>query len=118
MPGAFKTEDVDLYGEDPTAPMETELEAETKPVEDSKPIPVIETGDMIILRFKPAARKHVFDDGGNFEQAEELIDPAIEEHKTKSGRSLSLDRCLNDFTKTERLDPDNLWKCPRAQLGC
>ena len=118
MPGAFvRGEDENFDG--PDAPLEVET-VEEPPVAStsSEPAPsnepIIRSGDVLVLRFGAAAHKALFANGGKFDVAEKFADPAIEAYNNKSGRQLSLDQCLVDFTKTERLDPDNLWKCPRA----
>ena len=48
--------------------------------------------------------------------ADEFIDPAIakEIEKKKSGRSISLDDCLDEFSREETLGQDDLWYCPQV----
>lgn len=47
---------------------------------------------------------------------EEIIDPAIAKElaKKKEGRSITLDDCLDEFSKEETLGQDDLWYCPQV----
>ncbi|ORY31587.1 hypothetical protein BCR39DRAFT_558054 [Naematelia encephala] len=48
---------------------------------------------------------------------EELVDPAIEKEaeKKKAGKPISLEDCLDEFSKEETLGQDDLWYCPQCK---
>lgn len=47
---------------------------------------------------------------------EEVVDPAIAKElaKRKEGKAISLDDCLDEFSKEETLGQDDLWYCPQV----
>ncbi|ORX40453.1 hypothetical protein BD324DRAFT_610768 [Kockovaella imperatae] len=49
--------------------------------------------------------------------ADAVVDPAIakEAEKRKNGRSISLEDCLDEFSKEETLGQDDLWYCPQCK---
>lgn len=97
-----------------SAPVAEAEEAEEEQV--AAPRPVVSTGDTIVVDWSAAALKQFFDGEANeWQTFEKMADPAIAQAEaSRKSRTLSLDSCLRDFCKPERLGEDNPWKCPGA----
>lgn len=52
-------------------------------------------------------------------RGELVIDPAIaaDIEKKKQGKNISIDDCLDEFSKEETLGQDDLWYCPQVSFG-
>lgn len=88
--------------------------------EDAAPIPtlpVVRPGEAIFVEWKAedfAGFFPNFDHVPIYFDAETIVDPAIakEAAKKREGRSITLDDCLDEFSKEETLGQDDLWYCP------
>ena len=75
---------------------------------------VVRPGEGIFCEWSTRRFQEFFDSTVRFD--EEIIDPAIakEAAKKKAGRSISLEDCLDEFSKEETLGQDDLWYCPQV----
>ncbi|TXT15799.1 hypothetical protein VHUM_00302 [Vanrija humicola] len=88
--------------------------------EDATPVPtlpVIRPGEAIFVEWKAEDYDSFFPNApssAGLVEAETIVDPAIakEAAKKREGRSISLDDCLDEFSKEETLGQDDLWYCP------
>ena len=76
---------------------------------------VVRPGEGIFCEWSVRRYQEFFDTTVKFD--EEIIDPAIakEAAKKKAGRSISLEDCLDEFSKEETLGQDDLWYCPQVR---
>ncbi|GAA6040267.1 hypothetical protein JCM8097_009395 [Rhodosporidiobolus ruineniae] len=86
-------------------------EEEVKP----RPLPLVKTGHYVVDYWHPDAWEHFFGaDAGAWETVEEVIAPELAE-KRAAGKGakkvITLDDCLKEFTKEERLGEDDQWYC-------
>ncbi|KAL1410813.1 hypothetical protein Q8F55_001756 [Vanrija albida] len=78
-------------------------------------LPVIRPGEAIFVEWKAEDYQSFFPGGKEaLPETEGIVDPAIakEAAKKREGRSISLDDCLDEFSKEETLGQDDLWYCP------
>ena len=77
---------------------------------------VVRPGEGIFCEWQNKHFMEYFNSSG--EEEEEVIDPAIakEMAKKKEGRPISIEDCLDEFSKEETLGQDDLWYCP--QVSC
>jgi ubiquitin carboxyl-terminal hydrolase 4/11/15 len=93
-------------------------DAETQPV-------LLREGDAFFCEFDENMKAFYFgDDRSRWENArwdtwDQFIHPEYEESKKASverkNRGISLQDCLDEFTKEEKLGEDDLWYCPRCK---
>ena len=131
LPGSFEqTIDADeeldkLYGQlNGGDTSRVEAEPENKPASTTaSPQPILQTGDMIVCDWPEASYQHFF--GKNSTQAFDVFSAkSVSDDKSDSSsgsNKLSLDSCLDEFSKEEQLDDQNTWSayttnCPRAML--
>lgn len=86
---------------------------------------LLREGDAIYCEFDENMKAYYFGDHSNrFEHArwdiwEDFIHPEYEESlraaKEKKNKGISLQDCLDEFTKEEKLGEDDLWYCPRCK---
>lgn len=105
-----------------SAPTPTEESPNAIPVESSSipsvPIPLVVTGDYIIADWSPAAARYFFnDETSRFSNVDSFVDPAITAAKERLAaggkkQSITIEDCLREFTKEERLGEDDTWYCP------
>lgn len=116
-----EAEKSDMPGSLPEAPTadksveEEEDEELKKRYEDVQPpSPVIETGDVLFVEFSDAAYKHFFADASLMahDQAAPAGKPLPPSRKRET---VSLDACLDEFSKVEQLDAMNTWYCPQCK---
>lgn len=93
-------------------------EAETNPI-------LLREGDAFYCEFDENVKAYYFgDDSSRWEHArwdnwEEFLHPEYAESKKaaaeKKSKGISLQDCLDEFTKEEKLGEDDLWYCPRCK---
>lgn len=99
----------------PTVKPEDDDEELKKRYEDVQPpSPVIETGDALLVEFTEAAYKMFFGDAAltSHDQAVAAGKPLPPSQKRET---VSLDACLDEFSKVEQLDAMNTWYCPQCK---
>ncbi|GAA5927369.1 hypothetical protein JCM1841_002219 [Sporobolomyces salmonicolor] len=106
-------EDVDMFSPD----AEPTGERKEEPTDSTlaAPRPLVQNGDFVVCEWEPAAHGHFFGPEANaFDVVEEVVDPAITARRAqgKGVKSvITLDQCLTEFTKEERLGEDDMWYC-------
>lgn len=86
---------------------------------------LLREGDAIYCEFDENMQAYYFGDQFNryeharWEAFEDFIHPeyeaSVEAAKEKKNRGISLQDCLDEFTKEEKLGEDDLWYCPRCK---
>lgn len=121
---ASVTPDLSPPGEIPGAFPSNELPTPTESPEVSPPLPtpLVFTGDYIVTDWTAAAYEYYFGGTGTdaqnlFDEVVDFVDPAITkeiERKGKGGKkqAITIQDCLKEFTKEERLGEDDTWYCP------
>ena len=76
---------------------------------------VVRPGEGIFCEWQPRHFMEYFDSAG---EEEEVVDPAIAKEiaKKKEGRPISIEDCLDEFSKEETLGQDDLWYCPQVRF--
>ncbi|EKM50435.1 uncharacterized protein PHACADRAFT_129620 [Phanerochaete carnosa HHB-10118-sp] len=86
--------------------------------------PVLNEGETILCEFDEHTKAYYFGEQPKYEHAkwqlwEEFVHPEIkasrEAASQKKSRGISLQDCLDEFTKKEQLGEDDLWYCPRCK---
>ncbi len=74
---------------------------------------VIRPGEGIFCEWQSRQFLEYFDSA---EEEEEVIDPAIAKELAKKteGRTISIEDCLDEFSREETLGQDDLWYCPQV----
>ncbi|GMK56830.1 hypothetical protein CspeluHIS016_0306700 [Cutaneotrichosporon spelunceum] len=84
--------------------------------EDSGSSACVRKGEGIFVQWKPDDFVEFFegDREGLARQLNDLIDPEIakDKEKKKAGRAITLDDCLDEFSKQETLGQNDEWYCP------
>jgi ubiquitin carboxyl-terminal hydrolase 4/11/15 len=83
--------------------------------------PLLRAGDALIVEFDPAAREHYFGAGrARFEPAQwgafehpELAELRHAAHEQERG--MTIQDCLDEFVRPERLGEDDAWFCPACK---
>jgi ubiquitin carboxyl-terminal hydrolase 4/11/15 len=87
--------------------------------EPMEAVPVIRPGEGIFVEWAQDALDEFFEGHRErlLQNLEMAIDPAIvkDAEKKRAGRSISLDDCLDEFSKEETLGQDDLWYCPQCK---
>ena len=83
------------------------------PATPVSPPPVIRPGEGIFCEWPWSKFSEYFD---VTEMGEEVVDPAIAKElaRKKEGKSISIDDCLDEFSKEETLGQEDLWYCPQV----
>ncbi|SCV70333.1 BQ2448_1727 [Microbotryum intermedium] len=133
VPGAFPTTEEESSSvmstdESTSAPVELELPSDavelvthsTTPKAATKPL--VKNGDFFHVEWEPAALAHYFGGNGSdgeqatWAQVESLVDPVLAERRNRprgaAKKAITIQDCLNEFTKEERLGEDDTWYCP------
>lgn len=84
----------------------------------ASPIPqplVVRPGEGIFCEWSSKVYNEFFETTASWHD-DEVIDPAIEKElaKKKEGRAISIEDCLDEFSKEETLGQDDLWYCPQV----
>ncbi|KAM0750823.1 UCH-domain-containing protein [Meredithblackwellia eburnea MCA 4105] len=82
------------------------------------PVPLVRTGDFLTADWDSAAHQWFFgDDQALWGELEAFVDPALLSSRAQKGqkRKTSIEDCLKEFTKEERLGEDDTWYCPRCK---
>ena len=122
-------EDYDMFSP-PAQSVDGEKAEEEEPVDEKKeetqsaapetetptplPQPLIRTGDYIVVDWDPSAAEYFFSStASRWEEADEVVDPALAARKSlgKQKQTITLDQCLTEFTKEERLGEEDMWYC-------
>lgn len=81
--------------------------------------PVVRPGEGIFVEWSPNTFDEFFEENRDnlARNLESVVDPAIAKDvaKKRAGRSISLDDCLDEFSKEETLGQDDLWYCPQCK---
>lgn len=109
----------------------TTTETSTTPAVDESidgtplpPSPLVRVGDYLVVEWDPAALAHFFGKDGTGEpsqwkQVETFVDPVIAEARSRprgtAKKVITLEDCLTEFTKEERLGEDDTWYCPTCK---
>lgn len=116
LPGTFDT----TPEVDDDVPMVNEA-ADPAPETVPSPRPLVKSGDYIVAEWDPAGWEWCFGtEGGEvkstWEAVTAFVDPAIkvtkERLRGKSRPTITIQDCLHEFTKEERLGEDDTWYCP------
>jgi len=86
---------------------------------------LLREGDAIFCEFDKNLKAYYFGDNANryeharWEEWGEFIHPELETSqkaaKERRNKGISLQNCLDEFTKEEKLGEDDLWYCPRCK---
>ncbi|KAK0556331.1 hypothetical protein OC846_001286 [Tilletia horrida] len=90
---------------------------------ESKSWPLLYTGSGLVCVWNSTAKDHFFKDapGGTADwgPAENFVDPEIETLRVAASQrrktELTIDNCLDEFTKEEQLGEDDPWYCPKCK---
>lgn len=84
--------------------------------ESSEPMAAVRPGEAVFVQWHSSKFEEFFEPNREslLRGLETVVDPAIakDEAKKKEGRAISLDDCLDEFSKEETLGQDDLWYCP------
>ncbi|ORY70656.1 hypothetical protein BCR35DRAFT_334236 [Leucosporidium creatinivorum] len=97
--------------------------APKEPAPKPAPQPIIQTGDYLIAEWDSAALAHFLGTNGGGEPSTwatltPFVDPALAEARARQGgpkKVITIQDCLTEFTKEERLGEDDTWYCPRCK---
>lgn len=111
-------------GEEPMKVEADELEAkdESKEASSAKNVPLVYTGGAIVCTWSPSVKERGLlvesDSAQLWGEYEEVVDEAIRQHE-KAGparpKSLSIEDCMDEFTREEQLGEDDPWYCPSCK---
>lgn len=110
------------YGGPNSSKFET-FEQRAKEADEENPY-LIRDGDAILAQFDEHAKAYYFGESNKYEHAtwaiwEEVVHPELKASREaalqKKTRGISLQDCLDEFTKEEQLGEDDLWYCPRCK---
>ena len=99
------------------------LELRVKEADEENPY-LIHDGEAILAQFDEHTKAYYFGEPNKFEHArwalwEEFVHPELKASREvalqKKTRGISLQDCLDEFTKEEQLGEDDLWYCPRCK---
>lgn len=99
------------------------LEQRAEAADEENPY-LLRDGDAILAEFDEHTKAYYFGESSKFEHAtwtiwEEFLHPEIkaarEAASQKKSVGISLQDCLDEFTKEEQLGEDDLWYCPRCK---
>jgi ubiquitin carboxyl-terminal hydrolase 4/11/15 len=80
------------------------------------PPPVVRPGEGIFVEWSHK-RFHEFFASHPSHRTDEIVDPAIAKERSKDkGKAISIEDCLDEFSKEETLGQDDLWYCPQVRL--
>ncbi|GAA5926338.1 putative ubiquitin-specific protease UBP12 [Sporobolomyces koalae] len=98
--------------------VETASESAAEPAKSAPPAasirPILRTGDYVVAEWDPSAYDYFFSEqASRWEEVEEVVDPALAVRKSlgKQKQTITLDQCLTEFTKEERLGEEDMWYC-------
>lgn len=102
---------------------ESTTSAPSEPAPKPAPQPIIQTGDFLIAEWDSAALAHFLGPNGGGETSTwanltPFVDPALAEARARQGgpkKVITIQDCLTEFTKEERLGEDDTWYCPRCK---
>jgi hypothetical protein len=77
------------------------------------PPPVVRPGEGIFVEWSQK-RFNEFFESHPAPRADEIVDPAIAKERDK-GKAISIEDCLDEFSKEETLGQDDLWYCPQVR---
>ncbi|KAH8093309.1 cysteine proteinase [Cristinia sonorae] len=87
--------------------------------QDGNSSSLIEPNDVFVCEFDSGMKTFYFLDSARWDKWEELVHPEFkasrEAAKAAKKKSISLQDCLDEFTKEEQLGEDDLWYCPRCK---
>ena len=86
-------------------------------IEPTGPTPIVGIGDFLDVEWSAAAFERFFGENGQHGTWSEVVifvDPALEEASNSKGikKVITIEDCLAEFTKEERLGEDDTWYCP------
>lgn len=79
--------------------------------------PLVHTGDYLTVDWDASAFEHFFSaEASRWDETESVVDSAISERRrgvdgATRKPTITLDQCLTEFTKEERLGEDDMWYC-------
>ncbi|KAJ7463408.1 hypothetical protein B0H11DRAFT_2052838 [Mycena galericulata] len=85
---------------------------------------VLREGDLVMCEFDENMRAYYFGDAHRYEDARwdqwaQFVHPEFEESQReaqeKKNKGISLQDCMDEFTKEEQLGEDDLWYCPQCK---
>ena len=91
---------------------------------EDEPSVLLRFGDTLICEFDEGVQGYYFGESGKWEHAtwsiwEEFIHPeyqaALDARGEKKSRGVTLQDCLDEFTKEEQLGEEDPWYCPRCK---
>ncbi|GAA5949092.1 hypothetical protein JCM3765_004009 [Sporobolomyces pararoseus] len=114
-------EDYDMFTPPTTTPTTTKEEEEEKKdssanrVKEEETRPLIKTGDYLVVDWDSSAYEYFFgSDSGKWEETSTIVDPSLASRRALSGNKkpiITLDQCLTEFTKEEKLGEEDMWYC-------
>lgn len=95
----------------------------SEPAPKPAPQPILQTGDFLVAEWDSAALSHFLGasgsgEGSTWANLTPLVDPALAAARTRQGgpkKVITIQDCLTEFTKEERLGEDDTWYCPRCK---
>lgn len=90
------------------------------PSNDGQQWPLVYSGGALVCVWSEDAKERLFADEHTWEApAESFVDPELEAERRpgnkQAKRTLTIDDCLNEFTKEERLGESDPWYCPTCK---
>lgn len=86
---------------------------------DNSPPVLLRPNDVFVCEFDSHMKAFYFGDHAKWDKWEQFIHPELkasrEAAKTTKKKSISLQDCLDEFTKEEKLGEDDLWYCPKCK---
>ena len=81
--------------------------------------PLVYHGGAIVAAWEPTVAERLFEKSSNgyWGETEKIEDSSVAKAKGKAGvkRSLSIEDCMDEFTRQEQLGSDDLWYCPQCK---
>ena len=88
-------------------------------VKDNTPPVLLNNHDALICEFDSHIKSYYFGEHARWDKWDAFIHPEFkagrEAAKAAKKKSISLQDCLDEFTKEEKLGEDDLWYCPRCK---
>ncbi|GAA5986105.1 hypothetical protein JCM5350_004435 [Sporobolomyces pararoseus] len=76
--------------------------------------PLIKTGDYLVVDWDTSAYEYFFGStSGKWEETVTVVDPSLEQRRLLKNQkqTITLDQCLTEFTKEEKLGEEDMWYC-------
>lgn len=94
-------------------------ETRREEAKDESPPVLLHPNDIFVCEFDSHMKEFYFQDHQTWDKWDTYVHPEVqakrEAAKTAQKKNISLQDCLDEFTKEEKLGEDDLWYCPRCK---